>query len=98
MNRPHKHAALIKAWADGAEIQYQYSPDCEWVDKTTPEWCPQNKYRIKPKTIKYRLYVYKRYGEELCVHICVDPTLVYSFEGSPTFVKWLGDWQVVEIY
>jgi hypothetical protein len=30
--KPHKHAELIKAWADGYEIEYRY------ISKTTGEW------------------------------------------------------------
>lgn len=48
--KPHKHAALIKAWADGAEIQYCYSDvnRC-WADAFSPSWCWDIKYRIKPR-------------------------------------------------
>ena len=53
----HKHAELIKAWADGAEIQV-YSPWAKtWRDAGTPSWCGTNEYRIKPEptpdAIKY---------------------------------------------
>jgi hypothetical protein len=42
----HKHADLIKAWADGAEIQV-YSGGY-WVD-TAPSWNETDQYRIKPE-------------------------------------------------
>jgi len=54
MNKPHKHAECIKAWADGAEIEL-YADDidgCRWVKSDTPQWAFGTKYRIKPKTIK----------------------------------------------
>lgn len=55
--KPHKHAELIKAWADGAEIEYRY-----WIGKRlnnvgtlTPWfkfeetlWLEDYEYRIKP--------------------------------------------------
>jgi len=58
MNKPHKHAALIKAWADGASIEvraltnYQNPKDAPWIsfdllDEHT--WIPEWEYRIKPK-------------------------------------------------
>ena len=49
--KPHKHAELIKAWADGAEIQI-FNPDTvEWEGlQCTPVWNDQMKYRIKPST------------------------------------------------
>lgn len=47
--KPHKHAELIKAWADGAEIQYRLSPEEEWKDIRSPLWWDCNEYRIKQK-------------------------------------------------
>jgi hypothetical protein len=62
MKTPHKHAALIKAWAEGAEIQYQaptnmteafnaiYNEKCpmKWCDIKKPTWDLTKSYRIKP--------------------------------------------------
>jgi hypothetical protein len=57
--KPHKHAELIKAWADGAVIQVKYD-HAGWVDwsiTSSPEWHDYQEYRIKPepqpKLIKY---------------------------------------------
>lgn len=45
--QPRKHAELIKAWADGAEIQYKDS--YEWYDcANAPAWEDNTEYRIKP--------------------------------------------------
>jgi hypothetical protein len=44
----HTHAALIKAWADGAEIEFKSSAN-EWVDAPAPTWCTYTTYRIKPE-------------------------------------------------
>ena len=43
----HKHAELIKAWADGAEIEVK-KPD-GWEIRFSPKWHPDNEYRIKPE-------------------------------------------------
>jgi hypothetical protein len=53
MNKPHKHSALIKAWADGAEIQYK-NAELEWKDfpKGYVTWDEREEYRIKPKELK----------------------------------------------
>jgi hypothetical protein len=50
VNKPHKHAELIKAWADGAVIQ-QYKPHLdEWHDTSPyPVWDERVEYRIKPE-------------------------------------------------
>jgi len=45
----HKHAELIKAWADGAEIEY-YSLSLEnWKITKCPSWDIHTDYRIKPE-------------------------------------------------
>ena len=53
--KPHKHAELIKAWADGAEIEQRHL-DCfenTWSDwyYFTNTWKEKDsvEYRIKPK-------------------------------------------------
>lgn len=51
MNKPRVHAALIKAWADGAEIEY-WCPTIEgWEQTEVPMWNIFSKYRIKPAKI-----------------------------------------------
>jgi hypothetical protein len=50
MKTPHKHAELIKAWADGAIIQYKIGN--EWVDLIGPVvigWYETGQYRITPE-------------------------------------------------
>lgn len=51
MNKPHKHAELIKAWADGAQIQYRNEYVLEWKDCALrgPEWEGSTEYRVKPE-------------------------------------------------
>jgi hypothetical protein len=48
----HKHAELIKAWADGAEIQIRLFKSngevTEWED-CDPCWGDDAEYRIKPE-------------------------------------------------
>lgn len=55
MNKiPHKHAAIIKAWADGATIQFK-NPAGEWVDcLTIPRWWKTTEYREKPEPHKWQ--------------------------------------------
>ena len=50
--KPHKHAELIKAWADGVEVQYN---NCTqgWIDCINPAWHEGNEYRIKPAAPKW---------------------------------------------
>lgn len=45
---PHIHSELIKAWADGAEIQFLGDVSGTWMD-CTPSWKSHIQYRIKPE-------------------------------------------------
>lgn len=47
--KPHVHAELIKAWADGAEIQYSTANYEKWLDVESPLWAVGCLYRIKPE-------------------------------------------------
>jgi hypothetical protein len=55
--KPHEHAELIKAWADGAEIEYFDGTRSEWRDCTdnSPIWHKGTSYRIKPASITLKI-------------------------------------------
>jgi hypothetical protein len=60
MNKPHKHAELIKQWADGAEIEYlrdseqMQEKDRGWVASPMPSWRNDGVYRVAhPKLTKF---------------------------------------------
>ena len=77
-SKSHPHAKLIKAWKDGAEIQYWDDNDNKWNDckgyNGFPTWDVELQYRIKPwKPQKYETYCnlfIDRNGEIcICKHI-----------------------------
>jgi hypothetical protein len=45
----HKHAALIKAWADGAKIQKFSKRNQVWEDSDNPSWSEETEYRLRVK-------------------------------------------------
>jgi len=47
----HRHAALIKAWAEGAEIQCWSEGSGLWRTNARPQWETYLKYRVKPKDL-----------------------------------------------
>ncbi len=51
MSKPHVHAALIKQWADGAQIQWYNNVTGEWETNKhhAPCWDATTKYRVKPE-------------------------------------------------
>ena len=44
----HKHADMIIAWANGAQIQF-LNKDNRWNNTTQPSWYECSEYRIKPE-------------------------------------------------
>ena len=47
----HRWHKEIKAWADGAEIQF-FSAGYGWMDAGIPEWLEESEYRIKPQPVE----------------------------------------------
>ena len=78
----HKHADLIHAWADGAEIEWrskQYTSN-EWYPCNNPSWDDIAEYRLKqkPDVVKYLICGLKSWVEvddqvgHECIKIVVD--------------------------
>lgn len=59
----HKHFEVIKAWAEGAEIQYRRYKEEQWLDAAHPCFNAEFEYRVKPRTVK-------REGWVNIYHIC----------------------------
>jgi hypothetical protein len=56
--KPHKHAECIKAWADGAEIEYYESAIGVWYLSSEPTWNKHGQYRIKPQPVIKKMYMH----------------------------------------
>jgi len=52
MNAPHKHADIIKAWADGSEIEVFNKNKGIWQRTSCPIWAEDFAYRVKPELTK----------------------------------------------
>jgi len=105
--KPHQHAEAIKAWADGAAIECRSvtpGPPRSWSPVAMPAWLPQYDYRVaepkpKPKVkLKFRLYLckYPWAASRVWSHNA-DSAPGDAPERSTYFVRWLGDWQEIEI-
>ena len=56
----HKHADIIHAWADGAEIEIYSESACEWVLCIFPSFHAEMLYRVKEKPkYKFTIGLYK---------------------------------------
>lgn len=94
MNKPHKHAEVIKAWADGAKIQVRLATTAPWITTTDPSWLEDMEYRVKPEPKPdIPQYVRAMYGLlEAGVYVsrCVDPAnanIKLVFDGETRKLK-----------
>lgn len=84
MSGPHVHAELIKAWADGDEIQVYI--DYEWQDNAQPSWSDKLQYRIKKAKDFSRIY--QTMGEAvLCRYADQHHNLKLTFDGETGRLK-----------
>jgi len=51
--KQHKHCELIKAWADGAKIQFKALDTHKWCATNKPTWDVHMEFRIVP--IEYEI-------------------------------------------
>jgi hypothetical protein len=101
MKTPHKHAAVIKAWADGAQVQVNVGTENkkDWRDIPDPVW-NATEYRVKPDPLTYRLCLCKDYMGHYYIGSFNKGfgQTVEECERGAGFVKWLDtDWQEVEV-
>lgn len=92
MSTPHKHAALIKAWADGAEIEFLPSGSSVWWSYQRPCWDWDGDYRIKPepKPDVVEQYVAKGYTKYSGVRVAEHwerDNLKLTFDGETGKLK-----------
>ena len=90
MGVPHKHAEIIKAWADGADIEKQ-NRDGTWIDMNRSwPWYEDWVYRIKPQPkpdmIAYPLTATSYEGNEKLLWF-VKNKLKLTFDGESGVLK-----------
>ena len=50
-NKPHVHAEVIKAWADGKPVEWRICPPEDWQLIENPGFVKDYEYRIKPEEV-----------------------------------------------
>lgn len=93
MTTRHKHADVIIAWANGAEIEYRNLPGATWMSVGTPGWYENCEYRVKPPAKKkYRVGLFKYPGSQASAPAVNSAEEAQGCENSRYFVRWLTDW------
>ncbi len=89
---PHKHAALIKAWADGAQIERKQQSG-DWMIVARPSWLEEFEFRIKPEpnpdVVRYVHVGINRnvyFGKCSAVQ-CAGDNLRLTFDGDTGAIK-----------
>lgn len=91
--QPHKHAALIKAWADGAEIEVKVYAVDKWVDPGIggPSWHPNSEYRIKPEpksdVVEEQIVYHRQRDVTGATRRVVASNVKYTFDGETGKLK-----------
>lgn len=93
MNKPHKHCELIKAWADGATIEFFHPETRKWVVDHMPTWSLIVIYRIKlePEKRHVRLCVE---SDGRVISVCTKCKSRFPDNDY----NWVSDWVEVELY
>lgn len=91
---PHKHAALIKQWADGATIQVFTKADNKWHDVLikNPYWEEHAIYRVKPEKLKYRVGEFRDGDGNRYLSTVSAEARAKQVAGQRYFVRWISDW------
>jgi hypothetical protein len=97
MSTPHKHAEVIKAWADGKVTQVKAS--CGWLDLSPSDYhaWTSAEYRVKPETIRYRVALMRHKGGTPFTNSADTEEQVVGWTCSPSFIRRLTDWVEVEV-
>lgn len=101
MTTPHRHAALIKLWADGAIVQRKM-PNGTWRDVygNAPYWETAADYRVKTTHLRFRNFLYKPAVGAPQVAVATEftkPEHPLSVENLAGFAGWINDWAEVPL-
>jgi hypothetical protein len=85
--KPHKHAAFIHAWAEGAEIEVAYGVG--WQGILEPRWLERVDYRIKPapKPDIVRYVRSTKDDDAVFVKRLPEDNLKLTYDGETGFLK-----------
>jgi hypothetical protein len=88
--QPHKHAELIKRWADDPSLIVEYKYEDKWLIEPSISWNENLEYRIKPEVIRYRNVLYQSGNY---YYVCAEnENSGGSGGGIGLFIKYLTDW------
>jgi len=63
IKKPHVHAEVIRAYADGAEIEYFLKLEGRWETINYPSFLENQLYRVKPEITAFSIYAAAAYPQ-----------------------------------
>jgi hypothetical protein len=87
---PHIHAAVIKAWADGAQIETRSHATDSWTPSTGPCWYSDREYRVKPEPKPDSILLRRielTMGEYGLNAFIQSPNIRFTFDGETKKLK-----------
>lgn len=85
------NSEIIRAWADGSEIQYQQGG--KWIDfdPTQLPWSMDRVYRVKPLQRWYRVARMQYGGKKEYFAIAEDDKTEFQISAAKEFIAWASD-------
>ena len=98
MTQRHKHADVIIAWANGAEVECRGQPSRGWITATKPDWNEEYEYRVKSPAKKYRVALFQNSNNGNYYTVVADTQDdAVCYVDARGFVRWLTDWVEYEV-
>lgn len=93
------YAEEIIQWAKDTSVQIQYyNPNTSsWVDTSVPTWDVNLQWRVKPSVKYYRVYLAYNANGNPSVFVLNVAANEMAIAADPTFIRWLSDWQPVDV-
>lgn len=86
MAKKHKYAEVIKAWADGAQIDFYHDVLKRWLPSATPTWHAEERYRVRPQIARPYAEVIKAWADGAEIQVQDFPSRKWVPAGAP---QWL---------
>jgi hypothetical protein len=100
MTTQHKHAEILRAIADGKEVEWLGGKDAWYIGtkEINPLSHPHLEWRIKPekKVLRYRVAKMKN-GETYWLITACENNYAEELQKDLRFIEWIHDWQIVEV-
>jgi hypothetical protein len=83
--------------SDDAVLQLQTHGGSDWMDISNPLFLISDAYRIKPKTLRYRVALFQTRDKDYYIANTDDVRVCTAWGKHPEFIRFVTDWQEIEV-